>query len=196
MNHNSDIDIDFANRADILEHIEYIFARKKHKKTPERHNTGIYVQPIPYDPKLGCASIHYKDAEERGYFKLDFLNVYVYQFIKDEEHYQALLEREPPWYRLAERDFVKQIIHISNYPDEIAKCMPDTIPRLAMFIAALRPGKRHLLGKSWKEISAEIWEKVDNDAYAFKKSHSVAYAVLVALHMNLIDTIGPLELPF
>ena len=68
--------------------------------------------------------------------------------------------------------------------------MPDTIPRMAMFIAALRPGKKHLLGKPWAEIAKEIWTKVDDDEYAFKQSHSISYAVLVALHMNIVDENG------
>lgn len=183
---SADIDIDFANRDDILKHIRHIAARKTHKGKPERHNSGVYVQPIPYDPALGCSSIHYQEADERGYFKVDFLNVFVYQHIRDEAHYQELLNREPPWHRLKERAFVEQIVHISNYPKQVAQCMPDSIPRMAMFIAALRPAKKHLLGKPWAEIAEEIWDKSD-DEYAFKQSHSVAYAVLVALHMNIVN---------
>lgn len=185
---SADIDIDFANRQDILQHIKHVPARKLHKNKPERHNSGVYVQPIPYDPMLNCSSLHYKDADERGYFKIDFLNVSVYQHIRDEEHYRELLNREPPWHRLKEKEFVEQIVHISNYPKLVAECMPDSIPRMAMFIAALRPAKKHLLGKPWKEIAEEIWVKDDNDEYAFKQSHSISYAVLVALHMNIIDT--------
>lgn len=185
---SADIDIDFANRDSILQHIRHTAARKTHKGKPERHNSGVYVQPIPYDPMLGCSAIHYKDADDRGYFKIDFLNVSVYQHIRDQEHYEELLAMEPPWHRLKEKEFVEQIVHIGNYPKLVAECMPNTIPRMAMFIAALRPAKKHLLGKSWKEIGEEIWEKTDDDEYAFKRSHSVSYAVLVALHMNIVHT--------
>jgi hypothetical protein len=186
---SADIDIDFANREDILQHIKYTSARKLHQGKPEKHNSGVYVTPIPYDPMLDCSALHYKEADERGYFKIDFLNVSVYQHIRDDKHYQELLEREPPWHRLNEPEFVQQIIHISNYPDVIARCMPDSIPRMAMFIAALRPAKKHLLGKPWKEMAETIWQKSD-DEYAFKHSHSISYAVLVALHMNIVDTMG------
>ena len=186
---SADIDIDFGNRDDILEHIKHVSARKTHRGEPERHNSGVYVQPIPYDPMLDASALHYKEADERGYFKIDFLNVSVYQHIRDEEHYQELLNREPPWHRLNEPEFVKEIIHIGNNPDLVRRCMPDSIPRMAMFIAALRPAKRHLLGKPWKEIAETIWEKTDNDDYAFKQSHSISYAVLVALHMNIVDTL-------
>jgi len=187
MTHKADIDIDFGNRNEILQLIEHIPARKNHKGKPEKHATGIYVQPIPFDPRYGCSALHYKEADERGYFKLDFLNVSVYRHIKNYEHYEKLLNTEPPWHRLKEPDFVKQIVHIGNYSKIAAQMMPDSIPRMAMFIAALRPGKKHLLGKSWKEISETIWDREESDKYTFKKAHAVAYAVLVALHMNIIN---------
>ena len=184
---SADIDIDFGNRDDILQHIKHVSARKTTMGKPERHNSGVYVQPIPYDPMIDASSLHFKEADDRGYFKIDFLNVSVYQHIRDYDHYQELLEREPPWHRLSEHEFVEQIIHIANYPRQVAACMPDTIPRMAMFIAALRPAKKHLLGKEWKEMAETIWEKTDDEEYAFKQSHSVSYAVLVALHMNIVD---------
>ena len=187
---SADIDIDFANREDILQHIKYISARKLHKGEPERHNSGVYAQPIPYDPMLDASSLHYEEADERGYFKIDFLNVSVYQHIRDEEHYQELLEREPPWHRLNEKEFVEQLIHIGNYHMQLAQCMPDSIPRMAMFLSVIRPAKRHLLGRPWKEIAETVWDKTDNDEYAFKQAHAISYAVLVALHMNIVDTMG------
>jgi hypothetical protein len=54
-----------------------------------------------------------------------------------------------------------------------------------MFLAIIRPGKKHLIGKPWKEVAKTVWDK-GTDGYVFKKSHSLAYAHLVAVHMNLI----------
>ena len=68
-----------------------------------------------------------------------------------------------------------------NMPEPV-----DSIPRMAMFLAVIRPGKRHLVGKTWREVADTVWEQPDDDSYFFKKSHSVAYAQLVAVHMNLI----------
>jgi len=187
---SADIDIDFGNREDILQHIKHVSARKLHQGKPERHNSGVYVQPIPFDPTLDASALHFKDADERGYFKIDFLNVSVYQHIKSPEHYQEMLDREIPWHRLKEKEFVEQIIHISNYPRQVAECMPDSIPRMAMFLSALRPAKKHLLGRPWAEIAETVWLKGE-DEYAFKHAHAIAYAVLVGLHMNIIDTMAP-----
>jgi DNA polymerase III alpha subunit len=36
------------------------------------------------------------------------------------------------------------------------------------------------------ELSKTIWYK-NNDGYSFKKSHAVAYAHLVVVHMNLLE---------
>jgi hypothetical protein len=188
MTHQADIDIDMANRDDILNLIKHVPARKLHNGKPERHNSGIYVQPIPYDPMVHCSALHFKDADERGYFKLDFLNVSVYQHIKDNDHYNKLLAMDPPWERLAEPAFVNQIIHIANYSAKVAAMMPDTIPRMAMFLSILRPGKQHLINKPWKEIAETVWEKdSDSEGYAFKKAHAVSYSILVTLHMNIIN---------
>jgi|TARA_R110000824_G_scaffold108402_4_gene255349 hypothetical protein len=183
----TDIDIDFADREKILKLIDCVPAMQIKDNEVRKHNSGVYVTAIPYDPINDCASIDYKSAEERGYFKLDFLNVNVYKLIKDEEHYQKMLEQEPPWERLKEKEFVEKIIHISNHYELIKNMEVNSIPRMAMFLAVIRPGKRHLLGQKWGKIAADIWSIPDDESYYFKKSHSLSYAVLVALHMNLIN---------
>jgi hypothetical protein len=94
---------------------------------------------------------------------------------------------EPDWTVLKERATVEKLIHLGNSYDLIQR-MPepiDSIPRLAMFLAAIRPAKRHLIGKTWKDVNETVWDK-DNTGYSFKRSHAVAYAQLVVVHMNLL----------
>lgn len=187
MNFNSDIDIDFSDRSKILEKIKHIPAAMKNVKPERKHASGIYVTKVPYDPINNMASIDYTIAENRGYLKLDFLNVHVYSNVKDEKHLITLM-RDPNWARLKDRNFVEKIIHLNNQFDNLQK-MPEpinSIPKLAMFLAVIRPGKKHLIGKSWNEISKTIWEK-DSDGYVFKKSHSLSYAHLVVVHMNVLE---------
>jgi hypothetical protein len=96
---------------------------------------------------------------------------------------------EPNWSKLNDRVFVEKLIHLSNHYQSIQK-MPEpinSIPRLAMFLALIRPAKKHLIGQSWKEVAKTIWDK-ENDGYSFKKSHAIAYAQLVVVHMNLLTT--------
>jgi DNA polymerase III alpha subunit len=40
---------------------------------------------------------------------------------------------------------------------------------------------------SWTEVFESVWDGDDSRGYTFKKSHSLSYAVLVGLHMNLVD---------
>lgn len=187
MKFKSDIDIDFSNREQAIKLLDITPAGIIKDGKLTKHNTGVYATDIPTDPFTGIASIDYKEAEDIGYPKLDFLNVSLYTQIKDETHLQRLMETEPAWDFLLQKGFCEQLIHIGNhYNTMIAMPEPvNSIPRMAMFLAIIRPGKRHLVGKTWKEVSHTIWDTTE-DGYSFKKSHAVAYAHLVAVHMNLI----------
>jgi hypothetical protein len=67
---------------------------------------------------------------------------------------------------------------------------PDSIPRMAAFIAIIRPGKAYLQNKPWKEVFETVWDGDDSKGFVFKKSHSLSYSALVALHMNILDEIS------
>lgn len=190
MTFKSDIDIDFGNRDLILEHINHIPAAMRNVTPIRKHNTGVYVTEVPYDALNDMANIDYVEAEDRGYVKLDFLNVHVYQDIKSENELLDLMKL-PNWELLKKKEFVEQLVHLGNHYNNLQK-MPepvDSIPRLAMFLACIRPAKKHLIGKTWSEVSKTVWDKVD-DGYSFKKSHSVAYAHLVVVHMNYLEKLG------
>jgi len=184
----SDIDIDFGDRGRALSLIKHYPASIDRDEKLVRHNTGIYVTDIPIDPFTGHAAIGHEQAEQRGYIKLDLLNVGVYQGVRNEEHLQNLIDTEPLWDLLRDPGFCSLIIHIGNHHDTLIR-MPesvDSIPRMAMFLSVIRPAKRHLIGKPWAEVAKTVWQRPEDDSYYFKKSHAVAYAHLVAVHMNLI----------
>jgi len=184
---SADIDIDFANRSEILGMLRHIPARQMHEGQVRRHNSGVYVTEIPQDPINGCAAIDYETAEARGYFKIDFLNMSVYQLIKDPVHYQQMLEQEPNWSRLwQDPAWSRQLVHVGNYTDLLFRMRPDSIARMAAFISIIRPGKAHLQDRSWSEVFESVWDGDSSRGYTFKKSHAVSYAALVALHMNLL----------
>jgi hypothetical protein len=188
MKFKSDIDIDFGDREQALRLVQHTPATIVRDTGPVKHNTGIYVTDIPADPFLGSASIDHNVAEDRGYIKLDFLNVGIYSQVKNEDHLLELMNREPDWAQLYNPDFCSQLTHIGNHYDTLIQ-MPEavnTVGRMAMFLAVIRPGKRHLVGRNWREVAQTVWEKPSDDTYYFKKSHSVAYAHLVVVHMNLI----------
>jgi len=187
MKFRSDIDIDFGDRTQALNLLPHHPAGIIRDDKLIRHNTGVYVTDIPTDPFTGIASIDHKVAEGRGYTKLDFLNVSLYTQIKNEQHLTALMAQEPVWDLLLDRDFCSLLIHIGNHYNTLIK-MPepvDSIARLAMFLAIIRPGKRNLIGLPWDKVAETIWTATE-DGYVFKKAHAVAYAHLVAVHINLI----------
>jgi hypothetical protein len=181
---SADIDIDVPDRARVLELIQHVAARQSDSR---RHNSGIYVTEIPRDPVLGCAAIDYQEAEDRGYFKIDLLNMSVYQQIRDPEHYAQLMAQEPPWQRLwNDRDWTQQLVHVGSYWDLLKQMQPDSIPRMAAFISVIRPGKAHLQGRPWAEVFESVWDGDDSKGYTFKKAHALGYGMLVKLHMNLL----------
>ena len=94
---SADIDLDLADRDQLLKLIESTSARQLHQGQARRHNSGVYVTDIPYDPVNACAAIDYEQAEQLGYFKIDLLNMSVYQLIKSPKHYDQMWTQEPAW---------------------------------------------------------------------------------------------------
>ena len=188
MKFKSDIDIDFANRDQILSLLPHTDASIIRDGKIVKHNTGVYFTAIPQDPFTAQASLDYNTAEELGYVKLDFLNVNIYNQVKDEAHLQQLMSSEPDWTKLYDREFCEKLIHIGNHYDTLIK-MPEavnSIPRMAMFLSVIRPAKRQLIGKNWSEVAETVWERPADDSYYFKKAHAISYAHLVIVHMNLL----------
>lgn len=178
-----DIDIDFANRDEILKVVKHRIATLD---TKAKHNTGVYVTEIPHDPLTLKSTIGYKEAEDRGYFKLDFLNVSLYKHVRDLTHLSELQERKPLWELLGHKEFTDGLFHIAGHHELCQKLQPQSVIQLAAVLAIIRPGKRYLADKSWPEIHAEVWKKPEDGSYYFKKSHAVSYAVAVIVHMNLL----------
>lgn len=178
-----DIDIDFSSRDQILSLIKHRVAKLP---TGKKHNTGVYVTEIPHNPIDNLSTIDYKTADERGYFKLDFLNVSIYKDVKDEEHLQELMKKPPQWELLEHDDFNNLVFHVAGHGTILRNMQPKSIEQLAAVLAMIRPAKRYLIGKDWTTIMQEIWKKPDNDEYYFKKAHAISYAMAVVVHMNLL----------
>jgi hypothetical protein len=188
---SADIDIDLADRDQLLALIRTTPARQINQGQVRRHNSGVYVTDIPWDPVNGCASIDYETAEQLRYFKIDLLNMTVYKMIQDQAHYNQMLAVEPPWSRLwKDPDWAKQLVHIGNYTELLETMRPDSIPRMAAFISIIRPGKAHLQGRPWDQVFESVWDGDASQGFVFKHAHAVGYAALVALHMNLLNQVA------
>ena len=181
-----DIDIDFADRTKALALFQHATAAIEDNGTFKKHNTGVYCTSIPYNPLTGLSTIDYKQAEDRGYFKIDFLNVGVYEGVKNKEHLKKLLETEPLWDLLLEDEFTQNLFHVNGHGSILRQSKPKSIEQLAAVLAMIRPAKRYLIGKDWTTVMTEVWTKPENDEYYFKKAHAVAYAAAIIVQMNLI----------
>jgi len=181
-----DIDIDFLDRSVPLQKLKHVVASIDDNGTYKKHNTGVYCTSVPYNPLTGLSTIDYKEAEDRGYFKIDFLNVSIYKGVRDDAHLKQLMETEPLWDLLEQDDFVNLLFHVNGHGSILREMKPKTIEQLAAVLAVIRPAKRYLIGKDWKEVLDEVWVKPVGDEYYFKKAHAVAYAMAIVVQMNLI----------
>ena len=126
-----DIDIDFINREDALKHFKHIKAKRVEDGKSVKHNTGVYMHEVPFDPENNLCSVPYEEAEEQGLFKIDFLNVSLYKGIINEEHLNRLMEREPLWELLEQDDFTDLLFHVNGHGQILRKLKPTSVEQLA-----------------------------------------------------------------
>jgi DNA polymerase III alpha subunit len=182
-----DVDIDFADREQVLKLLDHVPAMiRLPNGNRQKHKTGVYFHPVPTNPFTGWCDLDYQQAEELGFFKVDLLNVSLYQGVKSKEHLDQLANQEPLWDLLQQEDFVNLLFHLNGHGDVLKKTCPTSVEQLAAVLAMIRPAKRYLIGKSWNMILKEVWTKPENGEYYFKKAHAIAYAVAIVAQMNLI----------
>ena len=181
-----DIDVDFVDRDQALKLFKHIRASRIENNQLVKHNTGVYLHEVPVSAVENVCAVPYEQAEEQGYFKIDFLNVSLYKGIRDEQHLIELMNREPLWDLLEQDDFINLLFHVNGHGNILKQMKPKSIEQLAAVLAVIRPAKRQLIGKSWNEVMSDVWTKPDSEEYYFKKSHATAYAIAVVVQMNLI----------
>lgn len=181
-----DIDIDFTDRDSALKLFKHVGASRVENNRLVKHNTGIYMHRVPVNATTGLCAVPYDTAEQREYFKIDFLNVGLYQGVKDEAHLVNLMNQEPLWDLLLQDDFISLLFHVNGHGSILREMQPNSIEQLAAVLAMIRPAKRHLIGQDWPTVMSQVWIKPTTDEYYFKKSHATAYAVAITVQMNLI----------
>lgn len=179
-----DVDIDFANRDDALSLMKHIDASILTRGRSEKHKTGVYFQDIPRNPIVNRSNIDHKDAPEFGFFKIDCLNVSVYEDVESEAHLLAMMD-DPDWDIMEDRVFVEQLFHIGDYYNLVASMKPRSVEELAMLLAVIRPAKKHLQNLPWNEVAKDIWKKPTN-GYYFKRAHAISYAMAIIVQINLL----------
>lgn len=186
--HIPDIDIDIKDRNDVLSILKHHPASMidENKQTFKKHPTGVYFECVPFDPLTSFCSIDYKIMEQLGFHKIDLLHNNVYKEIPNRETMLELLNKSVRWELFKEKDVVSKLFQLSNHFDIVNQYPPQSIDDVAILIALIRPGKKHLVGCNWITIKNQIWKKNVDDEYSFKKSHAFGYAHVIILQLNML----------
>lgn len=187
-----DIDIDLKTDFKPLDHFNGVTLASMVKDgNLVRHNCGTYFQAVAHDPITDVAAIPYKEAQDLGYFKIDFLHLSLLDDFTSKAEMRALMKEEPDWELLEDSDQVEKLFHIKKHFDLINKLKPRTVQELADAIALIRPGRKHLVDKYMadKEFIRDhlLYVKNPQDEYSFKRSHAIAYAFNIVLQLHLIE---------
>lgn len=169
-----------------------------------QHNTGLYFQGVPTDPLNGLATYPYDIAEDLGYYKLDLIYYSVYAGVKSEEHLTEMLKYaesdEFDWAMFLDGKYYSnedpnlQVTHLARHMDVVEQYPPQSVEDVAALIALIRPRKKYLIGEPWEIIKEKIWLKLpeeDSDKpgnYFFKKSHAIAFALVILIHLQILDS--------
>lgn len=155
-----------------------------------KHPVGIYFQNIAKDPITQLAAIPYKQAEQLGYFKVDFIHLSLLDSFKSKQQIRKLVKIPPNWKMLEDRNVVERLFHIHDHFDLIQRVKPQSIEELADCVALIRPGKYKLIPiylKDKKLARTFLYIKKDQQ-YTFKKGHAISYAINIVLNLHLISS--------
>lgn len=184
---STDVDIDCFDREKILKGIECIYGRIDRTDNKfEKHNTGVYFQNIPRDPTTNISTVDHRIANNYGYFKIDFLNVNMYENVRNETHLRELLEKEPSWDFFEYEEVTEQLFHLKGYSYLLCKYKPQSVEDLAMILAIIRPSKAYLQNCSWDDIRQQVWTKTNDELYQFRRCHAISYALAIIVNLNLL----------
>lgn len=185
-----DVDIDLRTNFDPLEHFpEAIRASRVQDGELRPHPAGAYFQRIAKDKISGLAAIPFDEAEEEGYFKIDFLHLSFLDNFESKAEIRALLKREPDWCLLQVPSIVSQLFQLHNHYDVLKEVRPESVQALADCIAIIRPAKRFLLDRYLEDpagMQKALYAKPRDGRPYFKKPHAISYALTIVLQLHLI----------
>lgn len=186
---SSDVDIDFPSGFKPSTLFPWARASIVKNDYLSPHPCGYYPQNIPLDVVSRLAAIPYNKAEENGYFKIDMLHLNVYDHFTSREEIDELLKIEPDWGLLLIANEQQKLFQLSKHGDVLNAVKPKSIEELADVLALIRPGKKQLvkLYVAQKEHCRRILYAKDENGYSFKKSHAIAYSLVIVLQLHLIS---------
>jgi DNA polymerase III alpha subunit len=185
-----DVDIDLRTDFNPKEFFPWVRASTVQNEELRAHPCGYYPQAIAEDPVSQLSAVPYDKAEELGYLKIDFLHLGVYDNFKTRSEIEELLATEPDWGLLTIPSEQKKLFQLSKHGDILSEIKPKSIEEIADVLALIRPGKKQYvkLYKTQREATRRILYSKGEDGYSFKKSHAIAYALVIVLQLHLIST--------
>jgi DNA polymerase III alpha subunit len=158
------------------------------------HPCGVHPANVPTDPLTNLSAVPYQEAENLGIFKLDFLHLSVYDHFQSRREIEALLEIDPPWELLKSPSVCKNLFqNLGKHFELVNQVSPRSIQELADALALIRPAKRYLL-KNYldpakrADTRKRLYEKAEHEeGYHYKKSHAIAYAMVIVLQLHLVS---------
>lgn len=183
-----DIDIDLRSDFKVEKYFDVTQASMVENKELKKHLVGAYFQNIPVDSFTKLSAIPYKQAEEFGYFKIDFLHLNLLNTFESKDEIKEILKRKINWKLFQDKSIVSRLFHLANSFDIVDKVKPNSILELADILALIRPNKRLLLDKYLRnrvEVRKALYQK--NDPSDLRKAHAIAYALNVVLQLHLIE---------
>jgi hypothetical protein len=184
-----DIDIDLPTTFQPEDYFEITKASMVKDGKLIKHPAGVYFQNIPIDPVTHLSAIPYKQAEEYGFTKIDFLHLAILDDFDSKKDIRALLKIPPDWSLLCDRTNVEKLFQVHKHFGIVNTTKPTSVIALADTIALIRPAKRHLLERylqNPKDVRCELYSQPTDGRYYYKKSHAVAYAHIIVLQLHLI----------
>lgn len=184
-----DIDISPVDREFILDQLPCIEAMLIQEGQVKKHPVGVYFQNIPTDFDTGFSAIPYDQAAEYGYYKFDFLNLHLLKYFESHDEIKMLLDREPDWSLLENKENIEQLFHIKNYSEVVLKIAPKSVEELADCIAIIRPGKMQYLDRYCRDkdtVRELLYRKEGETKSTFRKSHAIAYSLNIILQLHLL----------
>lgn len=185
-----DIDIDFKTTFDPTAVINQVVPAAMVKKNElVKHPCGYYLQEIPKDNITGLAAIPYEEAEDIGYFKIDFLHLSLLDNFSSKDEIRKLIKIPPDWNLLLDEKHVEKLFQLGKHYDLLQRVKPTSVIELADCVALIRPNKRQFINDYIRNKSKTrplLFRQGDDDKSSFKKSHAIAYAFTIVLQLHLI----------
>jgi hypothetical protein len=196
MSDRPDIDIEVLARDRVATLFpEAIVASQATDKELVRHKTGLHFQAIPQHPITRLAAFPYETAFSLGFEKIDLLSCpNPYDGIASMAELRELLAEPIDWRWFENAQFVSSLFHMNGQVylsggmretltmgDVVAYYRPQSIMDLAALIAIKLPAKKYLIGEPFEVIRERIWIKEPSDKVQFKRSHGIAYSIVVGI---------------